>query len=74
MKFERTGTEIIGDFPHRETYDVYEGSGKMMELAFFENDNRYEIYIENLKDGQKVSGETTELFRMMLKNIQKKSE
>lgn len=73
MKFEHVDTDIIGDTPNKETYELYQGSGKMMELVFFENSNRYEIYIQNLKDGEKITGETTELFKIMVEKMQLKA-
>lgn len=73
MKFEHTETEAIGESPFKETYEVYKGSGKMMELIFYENSNQFRIYIENIEDGVKMIGETTKLFRFLTEKIQQKA-
>jgi hypothetical protein len=74
MEFNRTEQKTIGKSPDREDYEIYEGSGKLMELSFFENSDRFEIYIQNIKDGERVDGETTELFKLMVKKMQEKAD
>ncbi len=73
MQFKRTEKEILGQEPYRETYELYEGSGKLMELSFFENSDLFEIYVQNIEGGKKIEGETTELFKLMLEKMKEKA-
>ncbi len=74
MEFKRTNRETIGDAPDREYYETHEGSGKLMELSFFENDDRFEIYLQKIEGGERVEGETTELFKLMVEKMQNKAD
>ena len=73
MEFRRVNQETIGKSPNREQYDVFEGTGKRMELAFFENSNTFELYVENIDGGDRKSGEMTDLFTHVVAQIQKKA-
>ena len=68
-----TNVESMGNSPYAEKYESYQYGSKMMELSFFENDNRFELYIEADKAKEKISGETSALFAKIIKKIQEKA-
>jgi hypothetical protein len=70
----RSQIEIIGQSPNREYYEVFEGTNKRIELSFFENDNRFELYIEAIPGTKKIPGETTSLFAKIITKIQNKAD
>lgn len=65
--------ETIGNYPNIEKYESYYYGSKMMELSFFENDDRFELYIEADKTKEKYSGETSTLFTQIVKKIKEKA-
>lgn len=64
--------EVIGEPPDQETYETYSISSKEMELTFYENSNTFWIFVKKT-DKKKIPGETTALFKEMLKKIQEKA-
>lgn len=72
-RIQQLGREVIGESPDSETYETYTAKSKMMELSFFENDNRFELFIERIDGKGNVPGETTALFAEMVKKMQSKA-